>query len=118
MSDTPPSAPVTVEVTDRAIIARLQAKLMDDGVMKALSQEVDEAAAAHPAVPLVVLDLSRVVLLPSIALGLLVQMETNCRERKQKLKLAGVQPPLRRVFAITMLDRKFQFADDVEAATG
>ena len=117
MSDTPPAAPVTVEVTDRAISARPQAKLMDDGVLKALSQGVDEAAAAHPAVPLVVLDLSRVVLLPSIALGLLVQMEADCRERKQQLKLAGVQPPLRRVFAITMLDRKFQLADDVEAAT-
>ena len=117
MSDTPPAAPFTVEVTDRAIIARLQAKLMDDAVMRDLSQGVDEAAAAHPAVPLVVLDLSRVVLLPSIALGLLVQMETRCRERKQTLKLAGVQPPLRKVFAITMLDRKFQLADDVEAAT-
>jgi anti-anti-sigma factor len=117
MSDTPPATPVTVEVTDRAIIATLQAKLMDDAVVKALSQAVDEAAAAHPAVPLVVLDLSRVVLLPSIALGLLVQMDADCRERKQKLKLAGVQPPLRKVFAITMLDRKFQLADDVEAAT-
>ena len=117
MSDTPPAAPFTVEVTDRAIIATPQVKLMDDGVVKALLQAVDEAAAAHPAVPLVVLDLSRVVLLPSIALGLLVQMETRCREREQTLKLAGVQPPLRKVFAITMLDRKFHLADDVEAAT-
>ena len=117
MSDTPPAALVTVEVTDRAIIARLETKLMDDAVVKALSQGVDEAAAAHPAIALVVLDLSRVVLLASIALGLLVQMETRCREREQTLKLAGVQPPLRQVFAITMLDRKFQFANDVDAAT-
>ena len=116
MSDTPPAAPFTVEVTGRAIIARPEVKLMDDAVMRDLSQGVDEAAAAHPAVPLVVLDLSRVALLPSIALGLLVQMEARCRERKQTLKLAGVRPPLRKVFAITMLDRKFQLADDIKAS--
>jgi anti-anti-sigma factor len=115
--DTSPAAPVPVEVTDRAIIARPQVKLMDDDVLKALSRGVDEAAAAHPAVPLVVLDLSRVALLPSMALGLLVHMNTKCRSREQKLKLAGIQPQLRQVFAITKLDRVFQFADDVEAAT-
>ena len=36
--------------------------------------------------------------------------------RRQRLKLAGLQPQLRRVFTITRLDRVFQFADSVEAA--
>src|SRR5829696_3549977 len=94
-------APVPVEVTDRAIIARPQVKLMDDDVLKALAKGVDEAATAHPTIPLVVIDLSTVALLPSIALGLLVHMNTKCRDRGQKMKLAGVQPQLRKVFAIT-----------------
>ena len=115
--EVPFATPVPVHVTDRAIIARPQVKLMDDDVLKALSQGVDKAAAAHPAVPLVILDLSRVALLPSMALGLLVHMTTRCRARQQKLKLAGIQPQLRRVFEITKLDRVFQLADDGAAAT-
>ena len=116
MSDTSPATPITVERSDRAIVARPEMKLMDDDALKALSRLVDEASAANPAVALVVVDLSRVSLLPSIALGLLVQMAGKCRAREQKLKLAGVQPPVRQVFAITRLDRVVQFADSVDAA--
>jgi hypothetical protein len=36
--------------------------------------------------------------------------------RGQKLKLAGAQPPVRKVFSVTRLDRLLQFADSVEAA--
>jgi anti-sigma B factor antagonist len=116
MSDAPAAKPVTIENTDRAIIATPQMKLMDDDAIKALTRLVDDAAADHPAVPLVVLDLSRVLIFPSLALGALVQMASKCRARAQKLKLAGVQPPVRQVFAITRLDRVFQFADSVDAA--
>jgi anti-anti-sigma factor len=116
MSDAPAAKPITIENTDRAIVARPQMKLMDDDALKTLTRLVDDAAADNPTVPLVVLDLSRVLVLPSLALGALVQMATKCRAREQKLKLAGVQPPVRQVFAITRLDRVFQFADSVEAA--
>ena len=51
-----------------------------------------------------------------MALGLLLQASTKCGSRRQRLKLAGLQPQLRRVFTITRLDRVFQFADSVEAA--
>ena len=118
MSDVPAAKPITISIenTDRAIIATPQMKLMDDDALKALTRLVDEAAANNPAIPLVVLDLSRVLILPSLALGALVQMDKKCRAREQKLKLAGVQPPVRKVFAITRLDRVFQFADSVDAA--
>ena len=120
MSDPSPAKPkpITVESTDRAVIATPQMKLMDDDALKVLTRLVDEAAEANPAVPLVVIDLSRVTILPSLALGLLVQMANKCQAREQKLKLAGVQPPVRQVFSITRLDRVFQFADSVETAMG
>jgi anti-anti-sigma factor len=63
-----------------------------------------------------VLDLEKVQLLPSLALGLLVQISHKCKARQQKLKLAAIQPAVRQVFAITRLDRVFEFAATVEAA--
>ena len=117
MSETPaPSIPI--ETQGEAIIARPQVKLLDDNAIKALSHAVDEAAAAAPSpgITLVVVDLSRVQLVPSLALGLLVQMSSKCKSRQQKLKLAAVSPMVRQVFAITRLDRIFDFAPTVEAA--
>jgi anti-sigma B factor antagonist len=91
--------------------------MLDDESLRALSQAIDEkAGAAASGVSLVVLDLSRVQLLPSLALGLLVQMSSKCKARQQKLKLAAVQQQVRQVFAITRLDRVFEFAPSVDAA--
>ena len=116
MSDTSSATVTSIESTGRAIIARPQMKLMDDNALKSLEQRVEEAAAANPGVQLVILDLARVAVLPSLALGLLVRMADKCHARDQELKLVGLQPPVRRVFAITRLDRVFQLADSVEAA--
>lgn len=118
MSETSRAKPIAVEKSDRAIVAQPQAKMMDDETLHAMIRLVDDASAEAPAVPLVVVDLSRVNILPSLALGLLVQMNDKCRARGQRLTLAAVPVLLRRVFAITRLDRVFQFADTVEAAVG
>jgi anti-sigma B factor antagonist len=120
MSDTPSTPPTTVETIGGAIVGRPQVKMMDDESLKALVRRIDEASGGGEGraatVPLVVIDLSRVAILPSMALGLLVQLQQKCRARQQKLRLAGVRPQIRQVFSITQLDRVFQFADSVEAA--
>src|SRR5689334_25348062 len=105
-----------MERIDSAIVARLQAKMMDDHVLKALARSIDEASASDPGVTLVIVDMSRVAIVPSLALGLLLQISNKCSARQQRLKLVGVQPQIRKVFAITKLDRVFQFADAVDAA--
>jgi anti-sigma B factor antagonist len=105
------------ETRGSALIVSPQAKMMDDQQLKALSSAIDAGAgAANSAISLVVIDLSKTQLLPSLALGLLVQISSKCKARQQKLKLAGVQPAVRQVFAITRLDRVFDFAPNVEAA--
>ncbi len=116
MGDTSPANPVLIESRNHAVIARAQVKMMDDESLKTLTRLSEEAAAANPDTSLVIVDLSRVSILPSLALGLLVQMANKCKAREQKLKLVGVQPAVRKVFAITRLDRVFQFADTVDAA--
>ena len=104
------------ETRDSALIVSPQVKMLDDEKLKGLSSAIDQGAGSSSAVTLVVIDLSKVQLLPSLALGLLVQISSKCKARQQKLKLAGVQPSVRQVFAITRLDRVFEFAPTVEAA--
>ena len=110
------SVQVPIEKTGQTLIARPQAKFIDDQQLKALAQAIDQNAGPNSGVSLIVLDLSRVQLLPSLALGLLVQLSTKCKSRQQKLKLAAVQAQVRKVFAITRLDRVFDFAETVESA--
>ena len=87
-----------------------------DRVLKALTRSIDQARESDPNASHVIIDFSRVAIVPSLALGLLLQIGNKCNARQQKLKLVGVQPQIRKVFAITRLDRVFQFADSVEAA--
>ena len=116
MSETPEKpAPVTVQRTGSTVVARAHVKMMDDEALKTLRRLVDEASGAG-GVQLVVIELSKVTILPSMALGLLVQISNKCKSREQRLTLAGVPPLVRQVFSITRLDRVFQFADNVEAA--
>jgi len=119
MSDTPPASAtpsIPVEKNGEALIARPQVKMMDDAHLKALGQAIDQNAGEDSGISLIVIDLSKVQLLPSLALGLLIQVSNKCKSRQQKLKLAAVQAPVRQVFAITRLDRIFEFAPTVEAA--
>ena len=119
MSDAPnaPTTPsIPVERSGQALIARPQMKMIDDQSLKALGQTIDEMSRADSGVSVVVVDLSRVQLVPSLALGLLVQLSNKCKARQQKLKLAAATPQVRQVFSITRLDRVLEFADTVEAA--
>jgi anti-anti-sigma factor len=116
MSETSDETPITVEHTDGVIVARPKMKMVDDGALRELGRLIDEASEANSSAGLVVLDLSSVTIMPSVALGHLLQLLNKCGARRQVLKLAAVQPQLRRVFAITRLDQVFQFADSVEAA--
>ncbi len=116
MSEPTQTQPGILEKRDTAAIVRPQVKMMDDDQLKTLIRLIDENAGADSGIKLVIIDLSRITILPSLALGLMVQISRNCKARDQKLKLAALQPHIRKVFAVTRLDRVFQFADSVAAA--
>ena len=86
------------------------------GGRRTVGRLLEGSAGADSGVGLVVVDLGRVAIVPSLALGLLVQLLNKCKARQQELKLVGLQPQIRQIFAMTRLDRLFQFADDVESA--
>jgi anti-anti-sigma factor len=115
VSDTPSPDPVAVETRENAIIARVNLKLFDDQTLKRMNQLIDQAAA-KPGVILVVLDMSRVQIVPSLGLGALVQLSNKCKARQQRLKLAAVQPQVRQTMSITKLDRILDIVDSVETA--
>ena len=109
-------AGIAIEKKDRAVVARLLVKTLDDAGLKTLARMLDDASQTDPTLRGVVLDFGQVSMVPSLALGLLVQIGNKCRARQQQLKLARVQPQVRKVFSVTRLDRIFQFADTVESA--
>jgi anti-anti-sigma factor len=113
VSDKPSPDPVAVETRGSAVIARVDLKLFDDKTLKAMNQMIDEAAAT-PGIVNVVLDLSRVQIVPSLGLGALVQLSNKCKARQQRLKLAAVQPQVRQTMSITKLDRILNLVDSVE----
>ena len=107
---------ITIEKTGGAIVLRPQVKMMDQKAVEALERAIDRAGESEAGAPLVFVDLSRVAIMPSLALGTLMRIANNCGRRQQKLKLVAVQPQVRKVFALTRLDEVFQFADSVESA--
>ena len=116
MSETPGVDLTTVEKTRGAIVARPLVKMLDTHALNALDRTIEQASESEPRAPHVILDLSRVAIIPSLTLGLLMQIGKKCAGRRQRLKLVAVQPQVRKVFALTRLDEVFQFADSVESA--
>jgi anti-anti-sigma factor len=114
MSETPETPTATIEKKSRTIIARPMRKMAEEHDLKAMIRLIDEAAGSD--ISLVIVDLSHVTILPSLGLGLLVQISNKCKARQQKLKIAGVIPQIRQVFAITRLDRMFEFVPSADAA--
>jgi anti-anti-sigma factor len=113
MPEAPVADPVTIEESGQGVVARVSIKLFDDKTMKRMNDMIDQAAA-KPGVIYVVLDMSKVQIVPSLGLGALVQMSNKCKARKQRLRIAGLQPQVRQTMAITKLDRILDLVDTVE----
>ena len=115
MSDAPVPTTVTTEIKGDTLHISANSKLLDDDILKAITRAADQQAPENGPVTRILLDLTPIQFVPSLALGLLVQLNTRCRSRKQKLALAGVSTQVRKVFAVTRLDRVFEFVSDPNA---
>lgn len=116
MSDAPNTPLIPIETIAHALVARPNFKLMDDYWLKDLAKLIDQNAGPASGISVVVLDLSRIHNMRTLALGLLLQISKKCKARHQSLKLAALSPQVREVFSITRLDRVFEFAESVDAA--
>lgn len=111
MPETPSS---TIERRPEALIFHVAGPSLDEAAAQRLRADVsaESAASVRP----VILDLSAVNLIPSIALAALIRILTECRSRQQRMILAGLRPDVHDVIRVTRLDRLFDVRADVAAA--
>jgi anti-sigma B factor antagonist len=112
MSDT---LAVSIKPHAEVVWATVQRRELDDAALNQLQNDISTAAAQQPKLP-VVLDLSQVSFIPSMGLGALVMLMRNLKKNNQRLLLVGVQSEIRKVFAITRLDKLFEMHTNFEAA--
>lgn len=93
---------LTVRVTEGPVI---------DSIQQQLNNLLDEDAGQR-----VVVDLSRVEIMSSAMLSVLVQAYRHLAESSGRLVLCGLKPPVVKVFEITRLDQLFRLEADVSAA--
>ena len=106
---------VSIEPHDEILLAVVGCTLMEEQHTQAMQAEVSAAAEETRQLP-VVLDLSNVAFIPSMALGALVVLLREFREHGQRFILAGLQPEVRSTLALTRLDKLFEICDSVEDA--
>ena len=69
--------------------------------------------AEEPAPATLVLDLSQVSFLDSTGVRTLLKADARARDDGRRLVLIGPPEPAARVFRVTMLDKRFEFIDDL-----
>ncbi len=78
--------------------------------LKALKKEFESGAAR------VILDLTGLLYMSSAGLGALVSIHSKFRDADRGLVLAGTNPKVRKLLALTSLDHLIESADSVEEA--
>ena len=97
------------------VLAVVECERMDDDNTHVIEAEVSAVAAQADQLP-VVLDLSKLEFMPSLSLGTLVNLQRECKKRKQRFILTGLHGAVRSSFAITRLDKLFDICDSVDDA--
>ena len=110
MSQTPE---ITIETTEELILGTIERAQMDDEHARSMRTEVARAAEQTPGLP-VVLDMSKVEILMSISIGLLIALLQKFKAEGRRFILAGLQPKVRETLTICRLDKLFEICDSVE----
>jgi anti-sigma B factor antagonist len=86
----------------------------DAHLVPSVNEWIDKTTATAPAK--VIVDLSNVHFIDSMALATLVRAMKRCRQQNGDLYLCGLQQPVRIIFELTKLDKAFiLFADRDQA---
>ncbi len=106
---------ISIEPHDEMILVVVQCTQMDEDETCELQAAVSAAAAKARHLP-VVLDLSRVEIVPSLSIGALVNLLRELEREGQRFILAHILPGFRVTLAITRLDKVFEVCDNVDDA--
>ncbi len=110
--------PVTLKLRQQdgvTLVGFGSAGILDVTTIQTLGRELYALveSAQHPRI---VLDFTDVRFLSSQALGVLLMLHNKSKKAAAQVVLCGVRPELKRVFAITNLDKLFTFYETREAA--
>ena len=106
---------VTFEPHDEIVHGVIQVNRLEEESSAEMQTAVMEAAAEDRARP-VVLDLSQLEFVPSLALGAIVRAYSDCKKHGQRFIVVGPQPSVRSALAVTRLDKLLVIHDNVNEA--
>lgn len=106
---------ILIKPHEEIVWVALECERMEDEHASAMQTEVAAAAENAPGLP-VVLDMSKVRMLPSMSIGALVALWQKLKESGQRFMLAGLQPEVRRTLTTCRLDKVFEICDGVDEA--
>jgi anti-anti-sigma factor len=108
-----PTLTLVLHDTPRGLVAQLRG---DAGVaaVDELEKLLLPLAARRP--PLLVLDMSGLEFISSLAMGTLVAFQRGLKRHRSQLVLAAVSPVIRQALRYAMLEPMFSFSDSVEDA--
>jgi anti-anti-sigma factor len=109
------SSDIEVRSTGEVILVRIGASELNPDLAEELPGRVDEAADEAPELPVVV-DLSSVTYIPSVAIGALVGMWQKYKTPDRGFVLVGLGPQVREVLTICRLTKLFDIRETVEEA--
>ena len=108
------NALINVEQHPEAVVVRIKAEKIEEYNVQQVQDAMSLAIAEVSPKP-VVLELSGVIFLQSLALGALLRILTECRTREQPLFLVGLNSDLKELFRVTRLNQVFRIIADVPA---
>ena len=112
----PQTTPVTsAEHLSHAVVIHILARELRKSEVDMLCAGVDEARATAPSLPFI-LDMANVDFAGSLALGVLVGLNQEFRNRGQRLIFAALQPNMRQAVDIARINRIVEIVQDVPTA--
>jgi anti-anti-sigma factor len=105
----------SVEHLPTAIVVHVLASTLRKTEVDGVCAGVDEARLTAPQLPFV-LDMAKVSVMGSLAIGVLVGLNKEFTNRNQRLIFAGLQPQLYDAIKVTHLHKVLDIQPDVAAA--
>lgn len=106
---------LNIEILDKAVVATVRCAEFDHDNTIKLHAEVTQAAQMYPTLPLL-LEMSAVEFVPSVALGVLLRLAGEFKTGGRRLVLVGLSPEIRKIMEMTAIHNLFEIQRSVDEA--
>jgi anti-sigma B factor antagonist len=113
-----PEAKSNLRITDEGEVKMVEfadRKILDELTITQIGEQLTDLVASLPNIR-ILLNFKNVEHLSSAALGMLITLERQVKEKQGRLKLSNIRPQIFEVFKITRLNRLFEIHDSAEEA--